>query len=212
LNDVRSSNGKNWFLRERQFNWDGASLTESATHLFSPAGFLDPSMHHRFYWVYAARYGAGVHAVYVTGSVPYGRIMSLDDHTVFGFRTVVHGFGRDQKGRGDRVLYARRKDVAAKSAGTKPLWEAPVPFSPNSMALADNVLFVAGRKGDIEESIKSFKGQQGSSLWTVSLDNGAKLAEILLDQPPVFDGLSAANGNVFLANTYGQVICWRGLK
>lgn len=212
LNDVLSSNGKNWFLRERQFNWDGASLTESATHLFSPAGFLDPSMHHRFYWVYAARYGAGVGAVGVTSRVPYGRIMSLDDHTVFGFRTVVHSFGRDQKGRGDLVLYARRKDVAAKSAGTKPLWEAPVPFSPNSMALADNVLFVAGRKGDIEESIESFKGQQGSSLWTVSLDNGAKLAEIPLDEPPVFDGLIAANGNVFLANTRGQVICWRGLK
>jgi hypothetical protein len=76
--------------------------------------------------------------------------------------------------------------------------------------LAANALWVAGPLGDIEESIAAFRGELGSTLWAVSPETGAKMAEYKLDQPPVFDGLIAAQGKVFLADAKGRVRCWQG--
>jgi hypothetical protein len=211
LNDIPSSNGKTWFLRQRQFDWELTAAKQSDPHLFAPNGFLDPGLHHRHYWVYAGRYGAGVAAVYVTSRVPYGRILSLDDHRIFGFRTAVHGFGRgNTAGATRRVLCAFPRAALPRQAAPKAAWEAEAPFSPMAMALAANALWVAGPLGDIEESIAAFRGEQDSTLWAVSPETGAKVAEYKLDHPPVFDGLIAAQGKVFLADAKGRVICWQG--
>jgi outer membrane protein assembly factor BamB len=45
-------------------------------------------------------------------------------------------------------------------------------------------------------------------LWAVSPGNGKKLAEYRLDSLPVWDGMIAANGNIYLASMNGEVICY----
>ena len=45
-------------------------------------------------------------------------------------------------------------------------------------------------------------------LWGVSPGNGKKLAEYRLDSLPVWDGMIAANGNIYLASMNGEVICY----
>jgi hypothetical protein len=41
----------------------------------------------------------------------------------------------------------------------------------------------------------------------VDAETGETLAELRLDAPPVFDGLSVAAGRVFLASVDGRIVC-----
>ena len=51
-------------------------------------------------------------------------------------------------------------------------------------------------------------GDDGAMLWAVSKDNSEKLAEYKIDALPVFDGMAAADGKLYLATQKGQVICF----
>jgi hypothetical protein len=52
------------------------------------------------------------------------------------------------------------------------------------------------------------EGKHGASLWAVSVDGGRKLAELPLDHPPVFDGMAAADGRLYVVQADGQVLCF----
>jgi len=97
------------------------------------------------------------------------------------------------------------------------------------MVLADETLFIAGPPDvvDEEESLAAFalpdtqeqlarqtavlEGSEGALLWAVSTD-GTKLAEHKLKGIPVFDGMAAAGGRLYMATTDGQIICMDGKK
>ena len=51
-------------------------------------------------------------------------------------------------------------------------------------------------------------GEGGGMLRTLSAGNGKKLSEIKLNSLPVFDGLIAANGKLFMSTLDGQVVCY----
>ena len=53
----------------------------------------------------------------------------------------------------------------------------------------------------------SFDGRRGAVLWVVSKSDGRKLAEYKLDSPPVFDGMAAAAGQLYLSTLDGSVTC-----
>ena len=53
----------------------------------------------------------------------------------------------------------------------------------------------------------ALEGRRGAVLWAVDATNGAKRAEQRLDAMPVFDGLIAASGKLYMATTNGRVIC-----
>jgi hypothetical protein len=97
------------------------------------------------------------------------------------------------------------------------------------MVLADETLFIAGPPDvvDEEESLAAFalpdtqeqltrqaavlEGSEGALLWAVSTD-GTKLAERKLKSVPVFDGMAAAGGRLYMATTDGKVLCMGGQK
>ena len=54
------------------------------------------------------------------------------------------------------------------------------------------------------------EGKKGAALVAVSAADGTTLAEYDLDAPPVFDGMAAAGGKLYLALINGTVICMRG--
>lgn len=58
------------------------------------------------------------------------------------------------------------------------------------------------------EALAAFKGEKGVWLRVVSASNGEKLCEYELDAMPVFDGMSAASGRIFLSLKNGTVDCW----
>jgi outer membrane protein assembly factor BamB len=108
-------------------------------------------------------------------------------------------------------------------------WSRSVPFLVRAMVKAGDTLFIAGppdmvdeeevfrRVGDPELDRKlaaqdaAMAGKQGALLWAVSADTGKRLAELKLDSMPLFDGLIAANGGLYVVTEDGAVICCRGM-
>ena len=103
---------------------------------------------------------------------------------------------------------ARRRRVKA-TAPSEKLWSTSIPLTGKAMALANDVLFVAGApvvfpEGDLA---KAYEGRMGGVLWAASTSTGEKLAQYTLDAPPAWDGLAAANGLLFLSLADGRVLC-----
>ena len=54
---------------------------------------------------------------------------------------------------------------------------------------------------------KAAAGELGAKLMVMSTVDGRVVSETKLDAPAVFDGMSAANGKIFLSDTEGNVVC-----
>lgn len=103
-----------------------------------------------------------------------------------------------------------------------------LPFQARAMVLADRTLFIAGPPDVVDEEesfynpddagimarlneqVATLEGQKGAMLWMVSTEDGNKIAEYKLDSLPVFDGMIAANGRLYLATKDGSVLCFAG--
>ena len=59
----------------------------------------------------------------------------------------------------------------------------------------------------LERQVEAFEGKRGAQLWAVSKDSGKLLNRYALDSPPVFDGMAAVKGRLFVATVDGHVIC-----
>jgi len=62
-----------------------------------------------------------------------------------------------------------------------------------------------------QEALETWRGEKGGGLlWTVSAEDGTRLAQYKLDSQPVFDGMAAANGRLYIAQKNGKVVCMAG--
>ena len=100
-------------------------------------------------------------------------------------------------------------------------WQNTDPFTVRAMALAGNTLVIAGvpdiaKKTEDqkvlefvnpEEALDAYFGGKGGILRTVSKSDGKVLREIKLPAAPVFDGLSAAFGHIYVSLKDGSVLC-----
>lgn len=88
-------------------------------------------------------------------------------------------------------------------------WQMPVPILVRAMVLANDVLFVAGpQAGDqMDELAENLAGNKGGRLVAVGSSDGQPLAQLPLKSAPVFDGMIAANGRVYLSDLAGTVLC-----
>jgi hypothetical protein len=100
------------------------------------------------------------------------------------------------------------------------LWSRPSPIFVRALVLADTTLFLAGppelddtRRSELtlEDAGKAeavFLGRQGASLCAVAAADGRQLAESKLASPPVFDGMIAARGRLFVSLQNGSLVCF----
>ncbi|MEA3366491.1 MAG: PQQ-binding-like beta-propeller repeat protein [Planctomycetota bacterium] len=126
---------------------------------------------------------------------------------------------------GKALRFAGRSDPSA-VAGPVGQWTRLVPLLPRAMVLAGRTLFIAGPPDLVDEQRAqsrladatmqkqladqnaALRGKKGGLLWSVSADGGQTLAERRLAAPPVFDGMAAARGRLYLATTDGKVLCF----
>ncbi len=225
LPDVLASDGTFVYMRHKAFDRNGVEQEPSVPHLYSPAGFLDDSWWHRTYWIVGTRMGVGYGGWPTVGnSVPSGRLLVLDAPNVYGFgrdQYATHGshvglgmtqyrlFAADATPKPVQKPVARRR---GKGPGTQVqyYWSKDAELLVRAMVLADKTLFVAGPP-DLpdrdDDGLAALQGGKGGVLWAVSTTDGEKLAEYKLDSPPVFDGMIAANGQLYISTRDGRVLC-----
>jgi len=95
--------------------------------------------------------------------------------------------------------------------GREYLWEKEVPVVVRAMVKADNLLFAAGPEA-LEDLAMLFdpqtKAQVAGVLGAFSTEDGRLVARYELESCPVFDGMAAAGGRLYLSTLSGEVICF----
>ncbi len=91
-----------------------------------------------------------------------------------------------------------------------PKWMVWAPLRARAMVVAGQTLFVAGPPDvlDPRDPLGAFEGRKGGMMWALSTKDGSKLGEYRLTSPPVFDGLVAARGRLYLCTRDGRLLCF----
>ena len=232
LPDVLSSDGQRLWMRGVTF--DAQQLTirrEFPEHLFSSTGFLDDSWWELSYWIYGEHFYSGRSGIDHAKTIsPSARIMVFDASKIYGYQ--------DETFHRSVGLMAMNKGPLAKAAASNKKktfaarydWQDDVPLYPKGLVLAGNTLFLAGppRFDEtktrefmttnvtdnfdlpplLKDALDTFEGNKGGILRSVNAADGKKAAELKLDSIPVFDGLIAANGRLYIAAIDGKVLCF----
>jgi hypothetical protein len=107
-------------------------------------------------------------------------------------------------------------------------WVRDIPVWVRSMLLSEKTLIVAGppdlideeeavrKKGEesmqrlLAEQLSALRGGSGALMNAFSTETGETLWSIDLESPPVFDGMAAARGRLYLTTLAGEVVCFSG--
>ncbi len=224
LPDVLSCDGASVYLRDIRFDREGVEQEPTVPHLYSTVGFLDDEWWHRTYWIFGTNMFGRARNWFVMGNnVPSGRILALDESSIYGFgrrqysgghmgleRSVHHLFSADRAvAPGERMMGTVGRAAKVTATAVSYRWSRELPFMVRAMVLAGDTLFAAGPPwtDDPTSALTSFEEAKGAALIIVSAKDGSTLAEHKLDAPPTFDGMAAANGRLYLSTTTGTVIC-----
>ena len=95
---------------------------------------------------------------------------------------------------------------------SKPAAEVGSPIRATALVATPRLLFVAGPPDvlDKDDPLGAFEGRKGGLLWVFEAGSGRKRGEYRLDSPPVFNGMAAANGRLYVTTVSGKVICMSG--
>jgi outer membrane protein assembly factor BamB len=122
LNDVLAVSGGSVYMRHLKIDFEtGDDLAIGPPHLFAPMGFLDDHWWHRSYWIYGSD-PVCMPPVNESGwqiwprvgnMVPAGRILSIDENTVFGYGRNRYPGGMAGQIRGGETyhLFAKEKQA-----------------------------------------------------------------------------------------------------
>ena len=125
------------------------------------------------------------------------------------FGTALH----DQAGK-----QSRRE--AEKPAASESDWTRKIGVLGRAMVLADETLFVAGpidgakdiphEPAEVDPLAEALESGRTGRLLAVSAKDGKTLADHQLASPPVFDGMAATHGRLYISTKSGEVICMTG--
>jgi len=186
-------------------------------HVFSGTGFLDDTWWHRTYWVYGKNYGSGWPGYYLAGkNTPAGRILSFDKSGIYGWGRMKQYFKWSKQYQ--YMLFATDYDYQQK-------WARAVPILVRAMVKAGDRLHILGPEELInqEDAFKTIttpqtqemlakqeeamRGKLGAVLLNVNASDGTIDSGYRLPTTPVFDGLVAAGGRMYVVLSDGTVTC-----
>ena len=232
-NDILVSHGNRIFLTQNVFDMSLQKIEtrrigrhgalETDLHLVASGGFLDDSGFDRLYWMYARRWPG----LYFADRAPKaGQILVFDNKRTYGLhkfnkkfsRSPYYGPGAEgcelfSDDNDNEPLLAdsqEKRERGTMSRAKEPVWSVQVPVNARAMVLTDKILFFSGSPDVIpaDDPLAALEGRFGGKLWAVSKDGGDKLAEYDIASPPVFDGLIAASGKLYMVTRDGKVRCW----
>ncbi len=209
----------------------GSQQYGEGVHLFCPTGFLDNSYMHRTYMLFGRSWASGAGGYYRAGRfAPAGRMLVFDDSCVYGYGRLPQYYKWSTPL--EYQLFAAEKFPESQSIEYH--WaNSSVPILVNAMVLADKMLFIAGAPDVVDEEQAfdfwandpntdpniptklteqdaALESQKGAVLWAVSPADGTTVAEYNLESLPVWDGMAAANGRLYMSMQNGKVKCFTG--
>jgi outer membrane protein assembly factor BamB len=94
------------------------------------------------------------------------------------------------------------------------LWMDYIPVRVRGMVKTDEKLFIAGPPDvmDSEDPLAALEGRAGAKLRCIDTATGKTLAEQDLAFPPVYDGVSAARGRLYISDINGTVLCYKSKR
>ncbi|MGB2823409.1 MAG: PQQ-binding-like beta-propeller repeat protein, partial [Phycisphaerae bacterium] len=214
-------------LRQKYGGWS-LGQRQMGLHVLSTGGFLDDAWYNRTFWMYSETW-PGYYIAHRGAKT--GQLLVVGPERTYGVQAYPSRnlqsplFTPGAKG---YLLFADRNDnepvLDYRTRGTTkgwgytrkepPVWHHWVPVRIRAMVLAGQRLFVAGPPDVVEpdDPMAAFEGRKGAVLRVYSAADGKMLAERKLDSPPVFDGLIAAAGRLFMCTTDGRVVCFGKTK
>jgi outer membrane protein assembly factor BamB len=229
--DLLSGDGDQVFLKHFTFAANCERTKTERPRLFSITTLLGEEWFVRSYWVIGNRVaGAGWGGWANTANqFQFGRILATANDMVYGYGRekiasaaaghrydTYHLYAASLKG--ETVPDRKGKPHTVKA---KPTWADRDSITVRAMVLGGERLAVAGpvdleRKDtkvmaftNEKEALAAFEGHKGNLLRVVQASDGRRVSETGIPARPVFDGLSLANGNLYLACQDGSVVCFR---
>ncbi len=203
LGDILSSDDQYVYLRDMVLDKRGEKQPSGNRHLFTLTGFLDDLWPHRSYWIFGTKCSLSTGCSGRERNLISGRLLVFDKPMIFGYgRAKIHWSNQLQDGA--YRLFALNSDDG------KELWTKHVPIQVRAMVLANKVLFAAGPLQDAGNGSQGSNENQDALLIAFSVSDGSELARYKLDFSPVFDGMAAADGRLYLSLENGQVLCKAG--
>ncbi|NQT37116.1 MAG: PQQ-binding-like beta-propeller repeat protein, partial [Planctomycetes bacterium] len=172
-----------------------ANLTPGP-HLRADAGLLDDSWFNQTYWTVDAR--------------SHSKLLVFDTDAAYGVKPFAasarHSRAVFKPGTEGYTLFAHERP------SHQARWSKKVPVRIMAMVVAGETLFAAGSPDVVDpaDPWAAINGRGGAVLWAVSTADGEKLAETKLDSPPIFNGMAAAGGRLYVSTTGGKVVCLGG--
>ena len=218
--DVLVADGGSIYLRQIRFDRQLMRQATSGPHLLSTSRLLDGAENHRSHWVLGTGDFSRIPVAYswianstrsrwgVRLAVPYGLLLAFDSKTVWGARrwrgyTLFAEPNMPTGPRPDFRPAPKGKDARSWT------WSVGLRVRPRALLRAGRVLFVAGMPMvSGADAAVAFEGGKGGRLLAVSAEDGRTLAEYPLPSPPVWDGMAAAGGRLYLSMMNGRVACY----
>jgi len=231
LSDILSSDGQRLFMRHQILDEAGKPQTGRISHLHGPDGFLSANTSSRLIWAYAPLYTSPHQGAFYDVRLsrvlfPSGRILVEDDNTIYGFgenhyvkmRTDPGGtfalFACPKQGDVplDRTAREYRKLALAGKHQVQFKWWKRIPIQAWALVKTEEVLFVAGAPGNASVSQAALDGETPGLLLAVSPTDGTVLSKMALSSMPVWDGMAAAQGKLYISLVDGSTVCLQATK
>jgi len=164
----------------------------------SGAGLLDDSLFSQTYWSYA--------------NTSHCSLLVRDNRFTYGVLAYPGRPSRHSRSSFDGINGKYRLFADDRGDDVKRVWNCEIPVRVMAMVAAADNLYAAGTPHVIDpnDPWAAYEGKKGARLRVVSKETGQTLADYDLESPPVWDGMAAANGCLYLATTSGSVLCLAG--
>ncbi|MCH8218401.1 MAG: PQQ-binding-like beta-propeller repeat protein, partial [Planctomycetes bacterium] len=197
-NDIMVTDGTNLYLRHKAFDLDLADAA-SMRHIVPSGGFLDGEPQHRTCWALSPSIGRSSGDILVSNGTDYYEVQGFplwQNHSYFDPRrngyTLFAGTLESKSQAASKTPARKRRNARSKGWVVpvgRELWRLQIPITGKAMAMAGNVLFVAGEPMKFDDPsyqnyVAAYNGELGGRLFAVSAINGKKLAEYKLNAAP----------------------------
>jgi outer membrane protein assembly factor BamB len=219
LPDVLVCDGDHIYLRDRVLDFAGTRQDKYVPHLYSSAGLLDDSWWHRTYWLWGERNWGRASGWHVMPNFrPSARIMVTDEKTVFGYgrkNVRTNNMQGYHLFRADKQVTPVNKQIRnnnkalvkyQRPAKVNYHWSRESPIVVRAMVLAGHTLFAAGPVMEGADEPR-FDENAPAELIAVDTKDGRTLSRRSIEAQPVFDGMAAADGKIYVSTVDGRIVC-----